>query len=124
MVELQRDLDRVTRSLTWRVGAPVRVASRRLRRLLGRAGNPDSKLIRRSGLFDPRWYLERYPDVAQSGMDPIGHFLDFGVGEGRDPGPDFNTRRYLERNADVAASGMNPLVHYLRYGREEGRKPC
>lgn len=124
VASLEARLDAVTGSFTWRAGAPVRIVARRMQRLLGRDGDPDRQLVRRSGLFDPRWYLERYPDVAESGMDPVGHYLDFGAGEGRDPGPGFSTRRYLERNADVAGSGMNALVHYLRYGREEGRKPC
>jgi hypothetical protein len=37
--------------------------------------------------FDPAWYLERYPDVAKSGADPLRHYEAFGRAEGREPGP-------------------------------------
>lgn len=36
-----------------------------------------------SGKFDSRDYLDRYPDVAAEGMDPIQHFLRYGAFEGR-----------------------------------------
>ena len=78
-------------------------------------------LIRKSGLFDPIWYLGHYPDVAGLGMDPIRHYLHCGAAEGRDPGPGFNTRGYLIRYPEVAASGVNPLLHYIQYGLREGR---
>lgn len=38
-----------------------------------------------SGQFDPGWYLQRYPDVAASGMDPLLHFVRYGQKEGRKP---------------------------------------
>ncbi len=47
-------------------------------------------LFRRIGYrktFDPKFYLERYPDVKQSGMDPIEHFVAYGRREGREPKP-------------------------------------
>lgn len=41
--------------------------------------------------FDADWYLEQYPDVAASGMDPLEHYLKFGSAEGRLPsGSRFN----------------------------------
>jgi hypothetical protein len=63
-----------------------------------------------------RWYLERYPDVATTGVNPLDHYWRHGAAEGRDPSPGFSTRRYLEQHPEVAASGMNPLHHYLRSG--------
>lgn len=47
----------------------------------------------RSGAIDPSsgfWaaaYLNAYPDVAETGFNPLAHFLLFGAGEGRDPRP-------------------------------------
>ena len=41
--------------------------------------------INEVGLVDGRWYLERYKDVADSGMDPTEHYLLFGAHEGRQP---------------------------------------
>src|SRR5690554_6913725 len=39
-------------------------------------------------VFSTRWYLERYPDVARAGLNPLVHFLRFGVHEGRLPSPE------------------------------------
>jgi hypothetical protein len=73
--------------------------------------------------FDAQWYLEKYPDVAASGMDPLRHYLDFGAQERRNPGPKFDTGWYLGANPDVAASGINPLLHFIEFGIFEGRQP-
>lgn len=78
-------------------------------------------LIEHSSLFHHDWYLDRYPDVASSGIDPARHYLTFGWREGRDPGPGFSTTAYLRANSDVAALGINPLLHYVEYGHSEGR---
>ena len=50
--------------------------------------------------FDSRWYLARNEDVMRAvrlgGVtSPLAHFLHHGSGEGRDPGPDFNSTQYL-----------------------------
>jgi hypothetical protein len=37
--------------------------------------------------FDPAWYLQRYNDVAASGLDPLIHYIRFGRREGRLPKP-------------------------------------
>ena len=79
------------------------------------------RLFEQSPLFDRDWYLDHYPDVAGSGIDPVRHYLIFGWQEGRDPGPDFSTTAYLRANADVAAMGLNPLLHFLEHGHAEGR---
>jgi hypothetical protein len=72
-------------------------------------------------LFDTRWYLQQYPDVAASGRNPLAHYLQLGVAEGRDPGPQFSTTRYLAVYPDVADQGLNPLLHYVKHGQSEGR---
>lgn len=106
------------------VGPSTRGMFVRLTDFLGITIQNKIDALRASGLFDERWYLERYPDVAQRAVDPVEHYLRYGANEGRDPGPQFNTRWYLGANPDVAASGMNPLLHYVRFGKEEGRQPC
>lgn len=78
-------------------------------------------LLHASVLFDAEWYLERYPDVAQSNVMPDLHYLKFGAAENRDPGPLFSTKRYLDLHPDVAKSRINPLVHYITYGLKERR---
>lgn len=44
-----------------------------------------ARLVRDSGLVDAAWYLQRYPDVAAAGMDPLQHYVLHGIGEGREP---------------------------------------
>jgi glycosyltransferase involved in cell wall biosynthesis len=73
--------------------------------------------ILKSGYFDPHWYRLAYPDV--DGSLPLEHFLEYGVWEGRDPGPNFSTSWYWEQYPDIR--GMNPLLHFIDYGAEEGR---
>lgn len=82
-----------------------------------------AKEIKKSKLFDSAFYLENYPDVAQSGVDPLFHFIRFGHREKRNPNPLFDTSYYLEKNPDVAEDGINPLIHYYKYGAEEERNP-
>lgn len=79
-------------------------------------------LIEKSGMFDAEWYLKRYPDVAEAGMDPLDHFMDHGWRELRDPSASFAVSPYLEAHQNVARNGINPLVHFLKTQREPGFK--
>ena len=44
-------------------------------------------IIENSGLFDKDYYLKEYPDVAAAGVDPLWHFIEFGIREHRRPSP-------------------------------------
>lgn len=72
--------------------------------------------IARSRLFDALWYLERYPDVAAAGDDPLWHYLMHGAAEGREPHPLFDGKWYAGQAADLAGSGLSPLGHYVMQG--------
>jgi hypothetical protein len=76
-----------------------------------------------SGLFDPAWYLQVNPDVGQTGLDPLMHFVWFGWREGRWPNPYFDPAWYMTTYPDMVASAMNPLLHYLRHGDLAGCRP-
>jgi len=109
---------------------PERRFERRLRLLYARyrwvCGRRDAGVLVRiatSGLFDSRYYLEQYQDVAKAGCDPLMHFIDFGANEGRNPSPLFDTAYYCRSNPDVVAEGVNPLLHFILHGRNEGRLP-
>lgn len=80
-------------------------------------------LIKRSGLFDPVYYLLNNPDVLAADIDPLEHFVKSGWKEGRNPSKYFNLNFYLNSNPDVESLQLNPLVHYIRYGKTEGRLP-
>lgn len=71
-----------------------------------------------AAFFDRAFYLNAYPDVAASGMDPLLHFLDHGWREGRDPSAVFSTLYYLDRHLAEGAP-TNPLLHYARLSPQE-----
>ncbi len=73
--------------------------------------NRERARIEASGLFDPSWYIAKYPDVAASGIDPLEHYLQFGASEGRGVGPNFDMTSYLV--AHPTARVGNPILHYL-----------
>ncbi|MEM5422991.1 glycosyltransferase [Paraburkholderia ferrariae] len=54
--------------------------------------------------FDREFYLEQYPDVASAGVDPLQHYLDFGITEGR-----AHSRVFLEklRSSPKNSSDLN-----------------
>lgn len=81
-----------------------------------------AELAAAGAAFDARYYLAVNHDVAQSGADPLLHFLVHGWREGRDPSHDFSVADYLALNPDVAASGAHPFLHYVLQGRGEGRE--
>ncbi len=74
-------------------------------------------------LFHTAWYLAHAPGAAESGLNPLEHYVGIGAAAGLDPGPLFHTRWYLLRNPDVAAAGLNPLDHYLLWGPAQRRDP-
>lgn len=78
--------------------------------------------IHHSGLFDYNFYYLKNPDVAQTKMNGIIHYLKYGSTEGRDPSKQFKTKYYLNNNIDVKSANINPLYHYIKYGKKEGRR--
>lgn len=74
-------------------------------------------------LVDAAWYLQTYPDVAGGGAQAGAHFEHFGMAEGRDPGPWFESDWYLRRYHDVDNAGLLAFGHYLDFGLAEGRYP-
>jgi glycosyltransferase involved in cell wall biosynthesis len=67
--------------------------------------------------FDSDYYRRMYPDVAQSGIPPLLHYVFAGFQEGRNPSPRFDTRRYQAIHPDVTRAGWNPLLHYILENR-------
>jgi len=96
----------------------VRLFARRRQR---RRERDEYEALKDSDWFDATWYLKMYPNIAETGVDPLTHYLRCGVAEGYDPSAGFSTEKYLSENPDVASSRMNPLFHFVVYGRLEGR---
>lgn len=78
--------------------------------------------IRKSGYFDPDYYVARYTDLS-SIPSPLIHFTMHGVFEGRTPSDLFDPVFYHAKYPDVARAGIPALLHYLSSGRDEGRWP-
>jgi glycosyltransferase involved in cell wall biosynthesis len=72
--------------------------------------------------FDEAHYLEQYPKLRESDVDPFEHYMRVGWREGRDPSPYFSTNYYLRHQKDIAAADVNPFVHWVLYGKEENRQ--
>ena len=112
----------VLESRTWRYTSSVRNLFHGARSRPSRQLSRARQAIANSGFFDQSWYMQQYPDVAASGIDPLTHFLQFGSAELRDPGPAFSTSKYVTQYADVRTATVSPLVHYLEFGKAEGRR--
>jgi hypothetical protein len=81
------------------------------------------RIFLRRKLFDPAFYLERYPDVAAVRMHPFAHYLLNGAAEGRKPNPWFDPDYYLARSPHarrrVDHHGSDPFVDFLEHGAKE-----
>ena len=73
--------------------------------------------------FDADFYLETYPHVAETGMEPLRHYLTVGEFEGLRPCPTFNPEFYRRSNRDVAGLNRSPFWHYHMHGQAELRTP-
>jgi|AntAceMinimDraft_11_1070367.scaffolds.fasta_scaffold12154_2 hypothetical protein len=47
-----------------------------------------ARRLTEAGVIDPAWYLESYSDVREHGADPVRHYIEYGLAEGRRPHPD------------------------------------
>ncbi len=77
---------------------------------------------RSESLFDSDWYLSRYPEVAQQGLNPLLHYWEHGARSGYEPNALFEGATVL-RNATGPAETTNPLLHYLRHDSRRWRDP-
>jgi hypothetical protein len=110
------EIGRIRNLLYQHVMATFRHARRsrwkRLCRLL-RSPRQEEKILRDSGLVDPHYYFENYPQAMKPGMTAAEHYVRLGAQDGYNPSAQFNTRQYLVEHPDVAHDGINPLVHYI-----------
>ncbi|WP_427025560.1 beta strand repeat-containing protein [Aureimonas ureilytica] len=89
-----------------------------------------------NAFFDTSYYLGRYPDVAQAGVNPLTHFLNFGAVEerfananaagqfdtdGNGSANEFDAAAYLAAYEDVRNAGVDPYKHFIEFGQFEGR---
>ena len=77
------------------------------------------KIIENSGLFDTKYYLFNYLDVRLKDINPILHYIKYGVQEGKNPNASFDTKFYIKEHFTEDEYGMNPLVHYILNSQRE-----
>ena len=120
---LYLDINGLRESLSWRITHPLRFVGDKLKSVAQalRRYRMATWIIwthRKTGVFDPQWYLLRYPDVRKSGMNPFWHFVMYGVYEGMAPHGLFTEDNYKILNPDISGSGA---LHYIIHGWREGR---
>ncbi|HEX7705710.1 MAG TPA: glycoside hydrolase family 99-like domain-containing protein [Thermoanaerobaculia bacterium] len=77
----------------------------------------EMRRLRTNGHFDPEFYLSRHPEVAQTGADPIYHFVRLGVQEGHAPHPQISSASYK------AVTKQQPSLGELWFNRAYGIIP-
>jgi hypothetical protein len=78
--------------------------------------------LRASPVLDAAWYRAANGDIGLD-TDPVRHFLDIGLAQGRSPNAFMDPIWYADRYPDVREAGANPFLHYLEFGWREGRDP-
>ena len=73
-----------------------------------------------SFLFDSEFYLGCYGDVKEAGIEPLEHFLRYGLQEGRVPNVLFDQEFYSQLYPETTA--MYPFAHFVERGMLEGRQ--
>ncbi len=123
LLQAKERAQNLKKTVSWKLTAPVRAIGRTFKD--GTNASPKAmsaaESIAQSGLFNEVWYMQRYPETADSGLSAIDHFLKFGASKGYSPSESFDTRWYLQTYPDVAQGSINPLLHYIIHGRAEQR---
>ncbi len=87
------------------------------------AATQDIGLIRKSRLFDERYYRRQAGPLPPGRNRAIAHFLTIGAARNFRPNALFDPVFYAEKFDPPLAPGINPLVHYISEGEAEGRMP-
>jgi O-antigen biosynthesis protein len=110
----------LVRRVTWmRALVRLLISDKKLKRRTLRIIS-DYRVIERSNCFDRSFYLACNPDVAQSGMDPLLHYLLHGEREGRRPSAVISAKRLDGLMRGRPKSSHSALALLLR---GEGERP-
>ncbi|NQZ96069.1 MAG: glycosyltransferase [Myxococcales bacterium] len=74
-------------------------------------------------LFDEDWYRARHPEVVESGIEPMAHYLERGDAAGYWPHPLFDPEFYSDQHPELSREHGERLEHYLTEGEEQGSWP-
>jgi len=79
------------------------------------------KLIKKSTLFDSKYYLKQYGNFIEKNITPLEHYCRVGLSKNLKPNSEFDPIWYLEHYTDVKSDGGYPFIHYIIYGIKEKR---
>lgn len=79
------------------------------------------ELLASTSLFNAAWYLRHYTDVRDAGLDPLEHFINYGLNEGRSPSPLFSSQWYCSQCPSVQDLGA--FEHFLLFGSQRNLDP-
>jgi GT2 family glycosyltransferase len=79
--------------------------------------------LKKSPLFDPKYYRASNPDLEHPRQDPVIHYLKKGARQGLNPNPWFDTSFYMSIHPGIVSASINPLSHYLMFGARQGYNP-
>ena len=92
--------------------------------------------LKDSKLFDEKYYLNKYPEVKKSGINPLLHYILIGNQDGDLPSKKYETiynsltnskmfdeKYYLEKYPEVKKLGIDPISHYILIGNQVGNLP-
>ncbi len=68
-------------------------------------------------LFDVKFYLDKYTEVATSGLSALEHYVKFGAALGYQPNRFFDVDFYLSAVGMPSNIATNALSHYIQYGQ-------
>lgn len=95
------------------------------------AGDPVTYYLTRDALFhsphplfDAEYYLRLNLDVRASGLNPLEHFLRFGLAEGRQPHPLFDSTFYEAEAFELTNEYDSWFEHFVEEGGQLGLSPC
>ena len=76
------------------------------------------EIVKKSPLFDAKWYLAQNPDVKSKKIGAAKHYVKYGWKEGRNPSPDFDTEEYLHEYPELKVKNWCPLFHHMLEHKE------
>lgn len=82
------------------------------------------EIVKKSPLFDAKWYLAQNPDVKAQKIGAAKHYVKYGWKEGRNPSPDFDTEEYLHEYPELEEKNWCPLAHWEKYKRKKRKIIC
>ncbi len=84
-----------------------------VQRLPGLEDLTDAEVEAVRELFDLEYYLDKYADIRNSGVDPFEHFMIHGWKEERNPSQEFDVSFYNNRYLRPVNLKKNPIIHYV-----------